>query len=388
MRRGFSFTEILFAVTILGIGFIMVAAIFPVAIEQGRVTNEQSIAAGVARGGLAIMTQVASNSDTGVIATYGNGTFSYNYPYSLVPSDPSKGSGPLFPATGTFNASTGLLQTTGNVWSIRDPLIPNFPQLRGFNGTIGLATNRNVSPALDQVWQRLSQSLIIPADPRFAFVGLYRRDGDPRDRRTWSPYAQVWFLPTTVRSRTQYTMGSAGTDVGTIGFQNLTARMTQVRIDIAPGTAYTSQPTGGYILFNYSAAAPYQSTVLATGSYVIIGRDNLAAPDSGRMNGRIYHVGVRRPDLDTSSSDPDGAPAQAYELAPDGDFVPDAGADTIFPSADDIYAIGNKNAVGPSSTMKSSAPADAYIIGTDVSAGAEAGPAQDISAFSTFVKVN
>ena len=33
-HRGFSFTEVLFAVIILGIGFIMIAAIFPVALMQ------------------------------------------------------------------------------------------------------------------------------------------------------------------------------------------------------------------------------------------------------------------------------------------------------------------------------------------------------------------
>ena len=40
--RGFSFTEVLFAVMILGIGFIMVAAIFPVAIQQATTVNRSS----------------------------------------------------------------------------------------------------------------------------------------------------------------------------------------------------------------------------------------------------------------------------------------------------------------------------------------------------------
>src|SRR5205823_5837814 len=49
-HRGFSFTEIMFAVIILGVGFIMVAAIFPVAIQQAKSTSEETTAAAVARG--------------------------------------------------------------------------------------------------------------------------------------------------------------------------------------------------------------------------------------------------------------------------------------------------------------------------------------------------
>src|SRR5262245_7973582 len=49
-RRAFSFTEIMFAVIILGIGFIMVAAIFPVALQQAKTTSEETTAAAMSRG--------------------------------------------------------------------------------------------------------------------------------------------------------------------------------------------------------------------------------------------------------------------------------------------------------------------------------------------------
>ncbi len=48
--RGFSFVEILFAVMILGIGFIMLAAMFPVAIVQQQATIGEANAQAVARG--------------------------------------------------------------------------------------------------------------------------------------------------------------------------------------------------------------------------------------------------------------------------------------------------------------------------------------------------
>ena len=46
-RRGFSFTEILFAVMILGIGFIMIAAIFPVALQQTETSQAETVGAGL-----------------------------------------------------------------------------------------------------------------------------------------------------------------------------------------------------------------------------------------------------------------------------------------------------------------------------------------------------
>ena len=49
MRRAFTFAEIMFAVMILGIGFIMVASMFPVAIQQAQMTQEDSAAALVAQ---------------------------------------------------------------------------------------------------------------------------------------------------------------------------------------------------------------------------------------------------------------------------------------------------------------------------------------------------
>src|SRR4051794_35101935 len=47
--RGFSFAEVMFAVIVLGVGFIMVAAIFPVAIQQTKTTADDTHAAAGAR---------------------------------------------------------------------------------------------------------------------------------------------------------------------------------------------------------------------------------------------------------------------------------------------------------------------------------------------------
>lgn len=54
-RTAFSFTEALFAVMILGIGFILIAAIFPVAIQQTKTTTDETNSASHARGVVAYL---------------------------------------------------------------------------------------------------------------------------------------------------------------------------------------------------------------------------------------------------------------------------------------------------------------------------------------------
>lgn len=58
-QTGFNFAEVLFAVMILGIGFIMIAAIFPVALVQSKLTQEESTGASVARGAANYIEQIA-----------------------------------------------------------------------------------------------------------------------------------------------------------------------------------------------------------------------------------------------------------------------------------------------------------------------------------------
>ncbi len=67
-RRGFTFVELLFAVMILGVGFIMVAAIFPVAIRQTQTNLEETSAAALGRDAANMIQRLASDqimADTG-----------------------------------------------------------------------------------------------------------------------------------------------------------------------------------------------------------------------------------------------------------------------------------------------------------------------------------
>lgn len=65
-RGGFTFAEVLFAVMILGIGFMLVAAVLPVAIQQNRENIDQATARNVAVGALMELEAAAGNGDLAV----------------------------------------------------------------------------------------------------------------------------------------------------------------------------------------------------------------------------------------------------------------------------------------------------------------------------------
>src|SRR3982750_1586315 len=61
-RRGFSFAEVMFAVVIMGVGFIMIAALFPVAIRQSKSTTDETISAANARAAASFVDVIATNA--------------------------------------------------------------------------------------------------------------------------------------------------------------------------------------------------------------------------------------------------------------------------------------------------------------------------------------
>src|SRR5688572_19453973 len=67
-QSAFSLTEVMFAVIVLGIGFILVAAIFPVSISQSRLTVDETTAAANARSALGLTSVIAENGDARQIA--------------------------------------------------------------------------------------------------------------------------------------------------------------------------------------------------------------------------------------------------------------------------------------------------------------------------------
>ncbi|HEY8666054.1 MAG TPA: hypothetical protein VIL86_05280 [Tepidisphaeraceae bacterium] len=110
-----TFTEVMFAVILLGIGFIMLAAMFPVAIQQAKSTSEETEGAALGRSALNFMEQMS---------VLQNGTT------------------PLMVATGGSSPA---------------PVV-SIPQTNSL------------------LWTPISGNLIRSDDPRYAWVPLYKRD--------------------------------------------------------------------------------------------------------------------------------------------------------------------------------------------------------------------
>ena len=175
-RRGFSFAEVMFAVVILGIGFIMVAAIFPVALQQTQATSEENSASAAARGAaeaIAAAAAAAMPNPVGVTPGTASGVNTASPP----PFTPPAGFGstplsvqvqrtvptlPLFPPTvkscgvGQCEPGPYLFGTT-----VLEPrAVPPAPIVVPFTGPR---------------WDSVRANAVVPADPRFAYVAFYKR---------------------------------------------------------------------------------------------------------------------------------------------------------------------------------------------------------------------
>lgn len=131
-RSGFSLPEVMFAIMILGIGFIMVAAMFPVAIRQAKDGQDDTTAAEITKSAISTLQQCLNVAPTG--------------------TPPSTGAGDGVIANGVATENWNLWND--GVW--------------GFRG-----------------------SVIYSPDPRYAWTALYRRGTAGASP---APYVQVFIF--------------------------------------------------------------------------------------------------------------------------------------------------------------------------------------------------
>jgi type II secretory pathway pseudopilin PulG len=230
VRRGFSFTEVLFAVMVLGIGFIMIAAIFPVTIRQTQTTLEETQSVTSAKAALAYLQGVASNT--------------------------------AFPPTVKAPAKIGDTPT---------PPIMSLPDGATFATIQGEYFGRG--------------NAINTANPRLAWVPFYRRGYDIDGKAL--PFAEVYMISMQSRNRSQYNagVGVRDFDPGASGYSNLDAHPAKVTVK------YDSSIAGGRVTFSTGGdfAAPGAYVLISdvpsredTGQAAAIGRVyQLSAFDAG-----------------------------------------------------------------------------------------------------------
>lgn len=302
-NRGFSFTELLFAVMILGIGFILVAAIFPVGLAQTKSNFDETHTAALARSGAAEVGRVAYDTD-----------FT---------------SGILTP-----------LQTLNNNTS---------------------ATSR-IAHA----------NMISPSDPRYAWVGLYRKvSGSDKT-------AQLCMVLVNRSQPFIGTISGANNDSFDIADSVRPLEPRRVSVDIENGVATISAPANpipqGGEASNAEAAAP--------GTFVVIAIDNLAnnsditdsqdrAAANGRLNGRMYRLGAQ-------------TATNTFEMFPGSDFV----AETFSYDHD-----GDPGTADRVVTIPSIRNATAYIVGRNrINSTGNAnqdfeGTTMDVAYYTTFISL-
>jgi hypothetical protein len=289
----------MFAVVILGIGFILVAAIFPVAIQQSQATNEESLAASAAR---EAATAIASVSSSVVNPDYTStppginplpGTF-------LVPTFP------LFPPTvknyapGTYNTPPTATQT----------------------GTLSVAPPAIVVPFTGAQWEAIKGNTILPCDPRISYTAFYSRENGASVMRLivvalYSRQHPVYNPSVDLSTTTSIVSATTGRNFVTVTGIN------------QPTTICNDQATfsGGGVAEGYTVAT---NTNVATGQ------------TTGLPTGRYYHVGRL-------------INGTTYELDPGNNMSLTAGAGGLWGTAGglaDKQLVGNPVTVLPPSTLQ------------------------------------
>jgi hypothetical protein len=333
---GFSFPEVLFAVIILGIGFIMIAAIFPVAISQSKMTLDETAASAVARAKVAEIQGVTydTSAPTGIMT---------NWPVAFMPTGPNN------PPVRPFESYTGTF-------------MPAWDKIRGLE--------------------------LLQNDPRYACVVLYRRAGTPNLTKPlptdWSNTAQIYLIEVTCRGTQRPGGGTVTMNKGSVAVKprlsptfdqfdfgidtsgnppafnnpnNLAAHQIMVKLTNDGGGTGIDTVT---LSANSPAPGLTQSLsgAVAEGTYIVISNDTTATtPGPGghtNVTGRIYRAGLQRLDLDKNGL--------VFELQPGNDMQ--SGMEDL------------KN------------PTPAYCVGRErLPDGSFVGASQDVSIYTTTIPV-
>ncbi len=294
LRRGFSFAEVMFAVIVLGIGFIMIAAIFPVAISQTQESLSDSAGVTVGRTGSIVIANLLSEGG--------------------VPANPANGVPVAIPAP------------YGDISSYADYSAPKPALADGKVHAIdGLGT---LTPSR---WDRLKGNFVDTADPRFAWIPMGYKLSD-ESNGTFGPaasvarYAEVYVLA--IQSQTKPIFDRTDFDPpATPGPAPFNSGIASAHPKLFTGVHIQDSTTGtfGVDTATFTGTDPFNGAI-APGAYILVSDDKLPGLNATLMNGQYYRLGsVVAPNV--------------YELQPGNDFQISPGRDGVLNTADDIKEI-------------------------------------------------
>jgi type II secretory pathway pseudopilin PulG len=376
-HRGFSFTEVLFAVMLLGIGFIMIAAVFPVAIQQNQATLQETTAQAVAADAINQLRNLSASSP-----------------------------GVVFPPTSTGYPVLAFTNPPLNIQAAVFPPLAALPDYEAIN-VPAWAYNYNFN-------------FINSSDPRFAWVAFYRRNAGEQSARfiilvlknqnstagltgftagDTYPYTgaalsqtnQNYYGPPVVPG-TLFNLPS-GTSITPTNSVPFVPPMTVASVAYnADGTS--SIAMGAVDSTGKAVPGPYRTVDWAApGAFVVVAADSVAAKNSAAdMSGRVFRLGRQ-----LASTDPDASqfnttldPSQQtmFQLVPGYDLRQDQSefrsttVGTNFTGGLLVYVVGTPLPIAPIQ----------YSLNTGIGVmvppvGPSAAAAQDIAVFYATIPV-
>lgn len=318
-HRGFSFAEVMFAVMLLGLGFIMVAAIFPVAIRQQQSSMEDSTGVAVAKQGAVIMEQMgAAFSGYHTVAAVPPSTTS-TYQYTLL-QDKNVTPAPANPVLHRFQDAT---QDPGSSYAVVTPISSGTP-----------------TP-----YDQMKGNLIQQSDSRYAWLPVAYQCQEGAD------YAQVYLVAVQVRNHEQFD----ARDRDVID----SFRPVRVFFKLTEGNTLPDTVT---FYTDENAGTVTEPLAAVEGAYIWVADDHITNAEVGKpwvrpgiANGRYYRLGVKT-DV-----------AGTWQLQPGNDMTLTAkpGADNRWDTTGDNYTEDENIPPGPANTKA----AFGFLVGRGVDYG-------------------
>ncbi len=381
VRRGFTFTEVMFAVIILGVGFVMIAAILPVAIQQSKLSVDEATAAAVTQAALNTITTSAPS-----IVTGGTGKY-HASPYTLFP--------PTRPAANGVGKGTVFYFGQTSVGSTGEP------------DNTGRAKHdaNNDFLTVDQQINLMMGSMIYNTDPRFGWVAFYQRDSIDATG-TGSPFARLTILVMQSKLKANYSAAFDTTNAVTpdpsVGDFPVIAPVppapaTPKRVDSGHPLVGTFRPQVVWVFLTERLDKPDILTFVNSGTnptgiayepragegaFIIIADDKVGAgtlPTSppyvrqpGDLNSHVYRLGAPSTDFPGSYELESGYDMNYYKVqgsttlnsAPYNENIPYADESLPANQIPPYYPSGRSVGTGK--------PAMAYIVGRGLPLGAAA----------------
>jgi prepilin-type N-terminal cleavage/methylation domain-containing protein len=328
-HSGFTFLEVLFAVTIIGVGVIMLAGIFPVALQQSQANLAESAAIPMSRDAVRDLQVAATNYVPQVTGTANLLTFPPTYDATHSPPQAITAY-PIMPIPNELIQIGGINYAQSNLL----PLITAIPNSNLANAAVLASPGGGV----------------LSSDRRFAWVGFYKRDDILIGGvATPAPYAQVWIITAQATTEAQPTFSTPPA----ISSNNV----------LAATLAIT--PTAGSVI-----QLPSGSTPAGPNAYALV----LAAPGDSALIGQIVRIGAFYA-TNTSTN------VNIWNLAPGADLN---ASDTLLSAG---ASIGGAT---PAAMLTGGQGVTVFILGSsiDPTSGLYAGPAQDLTATTAFIRVN